>query len=110
MLVLYGSSFDEAHELESKDPNVSKHPLVAQEMQGTNDSGIVNPNTVGGGVEHLEEKARRGRGSSGGANVVHHPTPVRAAASVLESPFVFISTTNICISLNLLLVLPHLIA
>lgn len=86
---------------------------------GTHCSGNIDLNTEGYGAENLEakdhtfvtEKAQRGKGSNGGVNVVHHPQPTeKAAASVLKSSFVLIWATNLCISLSLLLVVPHLIA
>lgn len=55
------------------------------------------------------KKAQRGKGSYGGANVVHRRPNAKSAASVLESPFGCIST-NVCISFSLLLALAHLIA
>ncbi|KAL3528992.1 hypothetical protein ACH5RR_008314 [Cinchona calisaya] len=103
---LYGLSLNEVH-IENKESKLSKDLLVAQENQGTYGSGYVNLHAEGDdenleGTEHVFDavKARRGKGSNGGANLVHHPrNTVRAAASVLDSPFGF----------SLFLILPQLI-
>lgn len=74
---------------------------------GTHSNGNVNPDTEGDGesIEAMDrttdtEKAQRGKGSYGGANVVHKRPYEKAAASVLKSP----------LGLFLLHILPHLIA
>ncbi|XP_027168767.1 uncharacterized protein LOC113768559 [Coffea eugenioides] len=101
-LFLCSLSLDEVPTLQNKDPKIKKLPPVAQEKQGTYSSGNFSLHTYGGAKDHTTdtEMAQRGRGTYGGANVVHRRPGEKAAASVLESPF----------GLFLLLILPHLVA
>lgn len=103
-LFLCSLSLDEVPTLQNTDPKIKKLPPVAQEKQGTYSSGNFSLHTYGhgGAKDHTTdtEMTQRGKGTYGGANVVHRRPGEKAAASVLESPF----------GLFLLLILPHLVA
>ncbi|GMP34444.1 hypothetical protein CsSME_00007310 [Camellia sinensis var. sinensis] len=90
----------------------SKHLMQEQEVNGVNGTTSLDGDNNGSRRDVLKKvkdflrKAQKGKGSYGGANIVHHrPQRSAAAAALLKgSLFFMISTSNLYAGLGLVLV------